>query len=279
MRQRSIVQVAESVPIGEGVGVTLRRAIGTSRIDMLDPFLLLDEFFTDRHLSELPGFPAHPHRGFATVSYVLEGSVEHQDSAGNHSVLRSGDVQWMSAGRGIIHSEMPRQEAGMMRGFQLWVNLPASEKMSPPRYQNISAKEIPVVDDGRGGFVKVIAGQLEAATGPITSMHTRPLMLDIKMGRGGQRAISLPHDHSGFIYVFEGSAALGADSSTTLERGHVGVLGPGDELRISSEKGGRILLLAAAALKEPVARRGPFVMNTREELDQAFTDFRNGRMA
>jgi redox-sensitive bicupin YhaK (pirin superfamily) len=245
---------------------------------MVDPFLMLDEFSSDNPNDYIAGFPDHPHRGFETVTYMLDGSMEHRDSVGNRGLLGSGDVQWMTAGRGIIHSEMPRQESGLMRGFQLWVNLPASEKMNEPRYQDIPAAEIPVHRDADGAFVKVIAGEFEGLRGPVVGVHTEPLMLDLKLSPKTRRRISIPAEHAGFVYVFEGSAEFGDDASP-VGKEHLGVLGPGDEVVMTSEGGARVLLLAAAPINEPVARYGPFVMNTREELEQAVLDYRSGRLA
>ena len=278
MSQRSIVHAAQSMPTSDGAGVHLRRALGTPRVEMVDPFLKLDEFFSDDPKDYLAGFPNHPHRGFETVTYMLEGTMEHEDSVGNHGILRSGDVQWMTAGRGIIHSEMPKQASGMLRGFQLWVNLPASHKMVAPRYQEIRAKKIPIVHGGDGGFVKVIAGEFEGAVGPVEGVFTQPLMLDIGLSQGGQRSIATPSEHAAFVYVFEGDASFGTEKPKLIKRGCLGVLGEGETLHISSESGARILLLAAKPLKEPVARHGPFVMNTVDELEQAFADYRAGRL-
>ncbi len=281
MSSRKIVQVAASMPTSDGAGVRLKRALGTPRVPIVDPFLMLDEFSSDDASDYIAGFPNHPHRGFETVTYMLDGRMEHRDSVGNRGLLTSGSVQWMTAGRGIIHSEMPQQEEGLMRGFQLWVNLPAAHKMDPPRYQDIPPAEIPVVEGEDGLWVKVIAGRYGEVVGPVGGVHTEPLMLDVKLPAGGEARFEIPAGHAGFVYTFEGEAQFGGEGEpTTVQCGLLGVLGDdGDELLVRSEQGGRFLLLAGKPIEEPVARYGPFVMNTREELEQAFADYRAGRLA
>lgn len=289
LRERSVARVVRAQPTSDGAGVRLRRSIGTPALSMLDPFLMLDEFSTDRPEEYLAGFPDHPHRGFETVSYMIEGAFEHRDNAGNHGLLGPGSVQWMTAGRGVIHSEMPKQEKGKLHGFQLWLNLPAAQKMIPPRYQDIPAERIPEVRVG-DARVRVIAGEVFAAPspsgegsteplarGPVTDIVTAPRMLDVTVAAGGAFAQPIPAGHTAFLYVFEGEVTVGAERRTVGAQ-ELAVLDAGDVLRVASAGGGRFLLLAAQPIREPVARYGPFVMNTEAEIRQAFLDFQQGRL-
>ena len=266
-------------PASDGAGVKLTRVIGTPELDMLDPFLMLDEFGTDRPEDYLAGFPDHPHRGFETVTYMLDGRMRHRDNHGNEGVLVPGSVQWMTAGRGLVHSEMPEQEAGRMRGFQLWVNLPARDKMADPRYQEFAPERIPVARPAAGVEVKVIAGTVGDATGPIAQPATDPIYLDIGLAPGIAWEYALPEGHAAFAYVFEGDARLGeGDDARDVPAQSLAVLGGGQSVAISAgEVGARLILVAGRPLREPVARHGPFVMNTRQELMQAFVDFQEGR--
>jgi redox-sensitive bicupin YhaK (pirin superfamily) len=274
MGLRKVVSVVTGRPASDGAGVKLTRVIGTPELDHADPFLLLDEFRSDDANDYLAGFPDHPHRGFETVTYMLAGSMEHRDHKGNRGLLGPGSVQWMTAGRGIVHSEMPRQEAGLMWGFQLWVNLPARLKMCEPRYQDIPADRVPTAQAAGGVQVKVVAGEAAGARGPVEDIVTQPLYLDVTLAPGAAFEQALPEDHTGLVYVFEGSVSVG---ERELRRGQLGVLGEGDTVRVSAgSQQGRFLLLAAQPLREPVARYGPFVMNTRAELQQAVDDFRAG---
>jgi quercetin 2,3-dioxygenase len=271
---RQVVRTLKGQATSDGAGVRLTRVIGTPALDHLDPFLLLDEFRSDAASDYLAGFPDHPHRGFETVTYMLAGEMEHRDHAGNRGRLRPGSVQWMTAGRGIIHSEMPKQEDGLMWGFQLWVNLPAKDKMTAPRYQDIAPERIPVVET-EGVRVRVVAGRHGDAVGPVQGIVTDPLYLDVALTAGAAVECPLPGDRSAFVYVFEGAIDVGA---ATLARGELGVLGPGDGVRAKAAAGpGRFLLVAAQPLREPIARMGPFVMNTRAELVQAVEDLQSGR--
>lgn len=276
---RSIERVAKGTPTSDGAGVRLTRCIGTPQVPLVDPFLMLDEFRSDDPNDYIKGFPPHPHRGFETVTYMLAGSMEHKDSVGNTGNLRAGSVQWMTAARGIIHSEMPKQVDGLMWGFQLWVNLPAADKMGDPRYQDIEPERIPEQALPEGGRVRVVAGRFGDAQGPVGGVTTAPLMLDVGLAAGGSVEVPIPAGHNGFAYVFEGAAALG-DREGELPRGTIAVLGPeGDGLRIAAgEAGARVLLVAGKPIDEPVARYGPFVMNTRAELEQAFRDYQSGRL-
>jgi redox-sensitive bicupin YhaK (pirin superfamily) len=279
-----VARTLRGTPASDGAGVKLTRVIGSPELDMLDPFLLLDEFGTDRAEDYLAGFPDHPHRGFETVTYMLDGRMRHKDNHGNEGLLVPGSVQWMTAGRGLVHSEMPEQQEGRMRGFQLWVNLPASAKMTDPRYQEFAPDRIPVVAPASGVSVKVIAGVVDdadgvAVPGPIVQPATDPLYLDITLDAGAAWQYALPPGHSAFAYVFEGAATLGeGDEARPLQAQQLGVLGGGDLLALrAGADGARLILVAGRPLREPVARHGPFVMNTREQVMQAFVDFQEGR--
>jgi redox-sensitive bicupin YhaK (pirin superfamily) len=273
---RSVTRIVNAQEASEGAGVRIRRTIGTPALDHLDPFLLLDEFKSDRASDYLAGFPDHPHRGFETVTYMLAGSMEHRDHKGNQGNLVAGSVQWMTAGRGIVHSEMPRQDRGLMWGFQLWVNLPAREKMREPRYQDVPPERIPEVE-ADGARVRVIAGQAAGATGPVAEVATRPLYLDVRLEPRRAYEQALPAGHSAFAYVFEGEAEIGPGDARRVAVGQLAVLGEGGRfVARAGESGARLLLVAAAPLREPIARYGPFVMNTREEIAQAFRDFQSG---
>ena len=263
----------------DGAGVRLTRVIGTSQLPDLDPFLMLDEFGTDRPEDYLAGFPEHPHRGFETVTYMLEGRMRHKDNHGNEGVLVPGSVQWMTAARGLVHSEMPEQVEGRMRGFQLWVNLPARDKMGAPRYQEFAPERIPQVQPAPGIVVKVIAGSVGEVTGPIAQPATDPVYLDVALAAGAVWQYRLPVGHNAFAYVFEGGAAIGSgENLRTIAARELAVLAGGPIVRIAAgDEGARLILVAGRPLREPVARHGPFVMNTREELMQAFVDFQEGR--
>jgi len=263
----------------DGAGVRLTRVIGGQELPDLDPFLLLDEFGTDRAEDYIAGFPDHPHRGFETVTYMLDGRMRHRDNHGNEGLLTPGSVQWMTAGRGLVHSEMPEQESGRMRGFQLWVNLPAREKMSEPRYQEFPAERIPVVHPAPGVEVKVIAGSVDGTDGPIRQPATDPLYLDIGLDADTGWSLLLPEGHNVFAYVFEGQATVGeGDQARLLDSREMGVLGGGARLELRAGPApARLILVGGRPLREPVARYGPFVMNTRQELMQAFVDFQEGK--
>ncbi|HSR65097.1 MAG TPA: pirin family protein [Xanthomonadaceae bacterium] len=274
-----VIRSLRGMPASDGAGVKLTRVIGTPQLDMLDPFLMLDEFGTDRAEDYLAGFPDHPHRGFETVTYMLDGRMRHRDNHGNEGLLVPGSVQWMTAGRGLVHSEMPEQQEGRMRGFQLWVNLPASEKMAAPRYQEFAPERIPVVTPQAGVEVKVIAGVVDGTRGPIEQPATDPLYLDIALAPQAAWQYALPEGHNAFAYVFEGAATVGeGDVARALETHALGVLGGGERFAVrAGSEGARLILVAGRPLREPVARYGPFVMNTREQVMQAFVDFQEGR--
>lgn len=278
MSERSIEQVIRAVPTSDGAGVSLSRSLGTQKLPVLDPFLMLDEFRSDNPGDYIAGFPAHPHRGFETVTIMLAGSMQHKDSTGNTGDLGAGSVQWMTAGRGIIHSEMPQQEDGLMWGFQLWVNLPAKDKMTAPRYQDIAPDAIPSVAV-EGGAVRVVAGEFGGVTGPVGGVATAPIMLDVTLEAGGAIDLAVPDSHNAFLYPFEGEGRFG-DREEPVSRGNlVATKRDGDSLRVRTDDGVRFLLVAGRPIGEPVARYGPFVMNTEAELVTAFEDYRAGRLA
>ena len=280
MITRSLVDVIESIATSDGAGVQLRRSVGSRRGLYVDPFLMLDEFYSDDPDDYIAGFPAHPHRGFETVTYMLDGHMRHQDHLGNVGELKSGGAQWMTAGRGIIHSEMPQQESGRMRGFQLWINLPAREKMKPAGYRDIQAGSIPKVDLPGGGTAKVVAGTVTfdsvATNGPVDCVTTRPLFLDVVLPDGGLFTQSLPSGHNAFLYPYEGTVMIG---NSLLGAHQAGILSAGDQVTVRSVGGAaKFLLLAAQPLGEPVVQHGPFVMNSREEIEQAIRDYQNGTL-
>ena len=281
---RSVQRVVKGMPTSDGAGVKLTRVIGQPQLPDLDPFLMLDEFGTDKPEDYIAGFPDHPHRGFETVTYMLDGRMRHRDNHGNEGVLVPGSVQWMTAGRGLVHSEMPEQQEGRMRGFQLWLNLPARDKMTAPRYQEFGPERIPTATPAEGVRVKVIAGRVAGIAGPILQPATDPTYLDLAIRPGAQFVQSLPSDYAAFVYVFEGSVRVGADPGTKAVQAHeLAVLGEGEEIRLTGVSAGadgetaRAILVAGRPLREPVAKYGPFVMNTREELQQAFVDFQSGK--
>jgi redox-sensitive bicupin YhaK (pirin superfamily) len=283
MNARTLQHVISSLAASDGAGVKLRRSIGQSPQARLDPFLMLDEFGTENPDDYIAGFPSHPHRGFETVTYMLDGHMLHEDHLGNRGDLKSGDVQWMTAGRGIIHSEMPQQTEGRMRGFQLWINLPATEKMKPAGYRDIPAATIPVVDLPGGGRARVIAGTLrtpaDATPGPIQGLSTAPLYFDVELPANGRFEHELPATHNAFLYVYEGDVSVGAESPRALPRRSAGVLSGGDAVTVvAAGEGARFILLAGRPLNEPVAQYGPFVMNTPAELEQAVRDYQTGKL-
>ncbi len=283
MSDRRIQRIIPSMATSDGAGVKLRRSLG-SRDDLrLDPFLMLDEFYSDNPDDYLAGFPNHPHRGFETVTYMLDGHMQHQDSGGNTGDLGPGDVQWMTAARGLIHSEMPQQTEGRMRGFQLWLNLPAKDKMQPPAYRDIPAHEIPSANAGPGATVKVIAGEVEAAgvrvAGPAVAGATDARYIDVHLDAGASWETTLPEAHNAFLYVYEGSAHIGTGAEEVPHRA-AAVLTQGERLKlVAGAQGARLLLLAGRPIGEPVVQYGPFVMNTRAEIEQAIADYRSGELA
>lgn len=285
MSLRPLLSVIPSVPTSDGAGVKLRRALGAYEGQRLDPFLMLDEFYSDDPRDYIAGFPAHPHRGFETVTYMLDGHLRHEDHLGNRGELRSGGVQWMTAGRGIIHSEMPQQDSGRMRGFQLWINLPAAEKMKPAGYRDIPAEALARSADGR---VTLIAGQLTLGAltlrGPVNGGEavyaTDPLYADLHLGAGDRLELPVQRGHQSFLYVYEGEAeVIGEHGGRALPLRSAGILGDGDQVQLrAGERGARALLLAGKPLREPIVQYGPFVMNTHAEIERAVRDYQTGRL-
>ncbi|MBT9567349.1 MAG: pirin family protein [Thiobacillus sp.] len=275
MATRTIRQRVTAHEVSEGAGVTVHRSIGTPALRNLDPFLMLDHFGSDNPDEYIAGFPEHPHRGFITFTYMLDGHMQHRDSMGNEGELTSGGVQWMKAASGVIHSEMPRQVDGLMRGFQLWINLPASEKMSDPAYQEFSSASIPEVTLD-GGRIRVLAGEFKGTRGVIQDPFTDVLYLDVSLTAHQTFRLPLDDTRRVFVYVFEGGAALAGEP---LHAHTLGVLGAGDSVELTaSAEGARLILVAGKPLGEPVVQYGPFVMNTREEIEQAMADYRDGTL-
>ena len=271
---RQVVRVIEPQWVKEGAGVKLRRSIGTAQFDYLDPFLLLDHFGSHNPDDYIRGFPIHPHRGIETVTYMLAGYVRHKDSMGNTGLLSSGDVQWMTAGRAILHEEMPEGLGGHMEGFQLWVNLPAALKMSRPRYQEIKAEKIPWLNPIKGVAIRLIAGTFGATSGPVTEIAADPLYMDVAVDGGDVFDFEIPSGHIAFMYVFKGD---GDFCGTKLTETRLAVLGDGDRISVTGGLlGTRFLLVAGKPLGEPIVRYGPIVMNTEEEIHQTLRELRNG---
>jgi redox-sensitive bicupin YhaK (pirin superfamily) len=278
MTIRSLQKIIPSIPTSDGAGVKLRRSLGASQLQRHDPFLMLDEFYSDNPDDYLAGFPAHPHRGFETVTYMLDGHMQHKDSGGNTGDLGPGDVQWMTAARGVVHSEMPQQSEGRMRGFQLWLNLPAKEKMKPAAYSDIAAAQIPVVNLERGA-VKVIAGRFGDTQGAVQGGATDPHYWDVHLEPGATFEARLPSQHNAFVYAYEGEAGVGEEKKALPHRA-AGLLSTGDTVSlVAGPKGARVLVLAGKPIGEPVVQYGPFVMNTREEIEQAIADYQAGALS
>lgn len=272
---RAVKHRLRGQPASDGAGVKLTRVIGTRQFDGLDPFLMLDEFGSDQPGDYLAGFPEHPHRGFETVTYMLDGRMRHRDNAGNEGLLEPGSVQWMTAGRGILHSEMPEQVEGLMRGFQLWVNLPARDKMTAPRYQEFPATAIPSTELAPGATAKVIAGRVGAVEGPVRAEATQAVYVDLILAAGATAVVPLPEGHNAFAYVYEGATRIGDEP---ISRGELAVLETTGEFHVvAGEAGARLILVAGRPLNEPVAKYGPFVMNTQAEIIEAIHDFQAGR--
>ena len=277
---RKIKKVISGQPTSDGAGVRLTRYIGSQSLPELDPFLLLDFFESDDPNDYIAGFPSHPHRGFETVTYLLAGKMRHEDNAGHGGVIESGGIQWMTAGRGIIHSEMPEQEHGRLAGFQLWVNLPAKEKLCDPAYHEYPKDQIPTEHRTPGVEINVITGvTCEGTAGPVRGVATSPLYFDIHLSSGNSIEELIHPDHAGFVFVSEGEISVRSDTgSDTVAVRQLGVLGAGNAVHIETKSSSaRVLLVSAQMLNEPVARYGPFVMNTQAEIEQAIVDFNTGK--
>lgn len=278
-RSRSVERLVAGRPTSDGAGVKLTRVLTQPLQRRLDPFLMLDAFASDNPDDYIGGFPDHPHRGFETVTYMIAGRMQHRDSAGHEGLLETGGVQWMTAGRGVIHSEMPQQEAGVMEGFQLWLNLPARDKMSAPWYRDFAAADLPRFDTDAGVAVTVIAGESHGVSGAVTREATAPLYLDLHLPAGTRFCQTLPAGHNAFVFVYRGEVQIGGER---LPAGRMAILAneaAADGVVIEAAGEARVLLIAGRPLNEPIAQYGPFVMNTDQEIYQALNDFRDGRLA
>jgi redox-sensitive bicupin YhaK (pirin superfamily) len=278
---RRVSRVITGMPASDGAGVKLIRVIGQPALPMLDPFLLLDTFRSDKPDDYLAGFPPHPHRGFETVTYLLDGRMRHRDNTGHEGATEPGGIQWMTAGKGIVHSELPEQENGLLEGFQLWVNLPAAHKMDPPAYQEHPANRIPLETRDDGVAVRVIAGTTSRGThGPVVQPLTDPLYLDVRLPAGGEFVETTPWGHNAFVYVINGPvvASDAEANNVNLSRDDLGILAHGAAITLrAGDSDARFLVVAGRPLNEPIARGGPFVMNTRAEIQQAYQDYDRGR--
>jgi redox-sensitive bicupin YhaK (pirin superfamily) len=278
MIERRVKDVVTPLAASDGAGVRLRRSIATQQLDHLDPFFLFDHFGSEDPGDYIAGFPMHPHRGIETVTYMLDGSVAHRDSLGNSGVIGAGDVQWMTAGSGIMHEEMPRVGPRRLDGFQIWVNLPAKLKMTAPRYQDVPAARIPEVVRADGARVRVVAGEVDGAAGAVREIFAGPTYLDVALPAGGTFEQPVPRGHTALLYVFQGEVAVGgpAPGGATVPSPRLAILADGDVVRVHAVAPARFLLLSAQPLGEPAVRWGPFVMNTREEIAQALQELRDG---
>lgn len=276
-RVRPVADVLAARPTIEGAGVHLRRAFGGSEVPRLDPFLLLDDFRSENPAEYIAGFPWHPHRGIETVTYMLDGRVEHEDSLGNKGIIGRGDVQWMTSGSGIIHQEMPKVDAHRMGGFQLWVNLPKKTKMMDPRYQEVKSGQIPEVEPTRGVRVRVVAGKVAGVRGPVRDLEVDPEYLDVRVDAETAFDHPVTPGHTAFAYVLEGRASFDEDASDVIDDGHLVLFRDGDLVRVRTRDGpARFLLVSGRPLREPIAWWGPIVMNTRREIEQAMEEYQNG---
>jgi redox-sensitive bicupin YhaK (pirin superfamily) len=275
MNSRHIEQLIEGIATSDGAGVKLTRILTGKLQQRLDPFLMLDAFGSNEASDYIGGFPNHPHRGFETVTYMLSGRMRHHDSAGNEGLLENGSVQWMTAGRGVIHSEMPEQEEGVMEGFQLWLNLPSTEKMTNPWYQDFASDKVPQYLTGQGVLVRVIAGSSDGTQGLVTRKTTEPLFLDVHLPAHTNFSAQIPLSHNAFIYVYRGEVWVG---ETLIPSRRMGILSnTAQHVTLRATSDARLILIAGKPLNEAIVQYGPFVMNTQEEIHQALDDFRNGR--
>jgi redox-sensitive bicupin YhaK (pirin superfamily) len=271
---RQIIRVTRGMPTQDGAGVSLTRLIGTPEIPHIDPILMLDHFGSDDPKAYIAGFPPHPHRGFETVSYMIHGSLEHRDNKGGRGLITDGGVQWMTAGRGVVHSEMPAQTSGLMSGFQLWLNLPGAQKMMDPWYKDIPRDAIPVIALSPGTEARLIAGPWGEARGPGPERTTAPLIVDVALVAGANVTVPVPDGHNGFAYVFDGAVTA---AGQPLSQGQLAILSDRGPLVLEGTSGAsRVLVVAARPIGEPIAKHGPFVMNTVDELRQAVSDYQRG---
>jgi len=276
---REVERLVNGMEVSDGAGVRLLRVLTHDLQRRLDPFLMLDEFRSDNPDDYIAGFPDHPHRGFETVTYMLDGRMRHRDSTGQEGLLGPGGVQWMTAGRGLVHSELPEQQDGLMHGFQLWVNLPAKNKMIAPWYRDIPTAEIPEQQTGNGSLLRLIAGCVDSQAAAIQRLDTEPLYLDVHLAGGQEEFLAIPASHNAFLYVYQGELEAGIHGQAVKQR-QMAILSNAagsSGIRVNSAEPARFLLVAGKPLNEPIAQWGPFVMNTRAELEEAADDFRNGR--
>ena len=277
-RARTVERVIQGQAVMDGAGVKINRVLTQPLQRRLDPFLMLDNFGSEEASDYLAGFPNHPHRGFETVTYMLEGRMRHRDSAGNEGLLENGGVQWMTAGRGVIHSEMPEQEEGLMEGFQLWLNLPAKDKLMQPWYKDFKAAEIPSFTTAEGALVRVIAGSSHGVAGAVQREGTEPLYLDIELPAGATFTQALPAGHNAFLYPYRGSVTVAGKAVAERSMAILANDAQADGVAIAAAEAARFILIAGRPLNEPIAQYGPFVMNTQQEIAQAVEDFRAGRL-
>ena len=279
---RKVIEIIDPVYVIEGAGVRLKRSIATQKLDYLDPFLLFDHFGSDDPEDYIAGFPMHPHRGIETVTYLLDGRVKHKDSIGNQGILKKDTVQWMTSGSGIIHEEMPRPYNGKMEGFQLWVNLPAKLKMTTPRYQEVKSSQVPEINSEGGAIVKIIAGEIRGVKGAVTEIFADPMYLDVNIPTGSSFEQPIKPGHTAFAYIFQGEGTFeeldpkSQEKETIVQSTKLVIFGDGDYIKAKSKKTPfRFLLISGKPLNEPIARYGPFVMNTTDEIEQAIKDLQN----
>ncbi len=276
---RIVKRIMDSMPTSDGAGVKLKRVIGRPGLDQIDPFLMLDEFYSDNPNDYIAGFPNHPHRGFETLTYMIEGKMRHEDNHGGNGLLETGGAQYMTAGRGVIHSEMPEQTDGLMRGLQLWINLPADKKMTEPRYQDLQSADLPVYEKD-GARVKLVSGSIDGHTSPALSAHFEPLYLDVTMQKGQMTSFTPDDDMDGFIYVLDGKIKAGPKDSArqSVQAGKMAELqGDGDLTIESKADTSRFVIIMGKPIKEPIAKYGPFVMNTRQQIIEAVQDYEAGK--
>jgi redox-sensitive bicupin YhaK (pirin superfamily) len=279
MTERGLKEIVIPVAASDGAGVRLKRSIATQTLDHLDPFFLFDHFGSENADDYVAGFPMHPHRGIETITYMLDGSVSHRDSLGNSGVIGAGDVQWMTAGSGILHEEMPRVGPRRLDGFQIWVNLPRKLKMTTPRYQDVPSARIPEVVRPDGARVRVVAGHVDGVQGAVREIFADPTYLDVALPAGRSFEQPVPRGHTAILYVYQGEVAIGGASAgqgTAVPSPRLAILKDGDVVRVHAASPARFLLLSAQPLHEPYVRWGPFVMNTREEVAQALQELREG---
>lgn len=277
-KERTVERIITGQAVSDGAGVKINRVLTQPLQRRLDPFLMLDNFGSDQASDYLAGFPSHPHRGFETVTYMLEGRMRHKDSSGNEGLLTNGGVQWMTAGRGVIHSEMPEQEEGMMSGFQLWLNLPAKDKMRDPWYRDFNGDEVPVFTTENGAKVKVIAGGSHGVDGAVQREVTEPIYIDVDLPAGASFSQALPQGHNAFIFAYRGSVRVGDKDVASGKMAILANTAGADGVNIHATDASRFILVAGKPLNEPIAQYGPFVMNTQAEVFAAVEDFRAGKL-